>query len=273
MAERQLSNTKFYVKLRENPTLKYSEEISDILYKMFQAEEISETVYKYLLPTKNVRTPVFYFLPKIHKKKVVGRPIISGNEGPTEKISAFVDAHIKQYVTTLPSYVKDTTDFIRKLRNLPPTNQRILLVTMDVSSLYTNIPNHEGKRAIYKTLREHNYSGQASIKSLMELLECVLHKNNFEFNGENYLQIGGTAMGTILAPNYSVLFLGELEKKLLNQAPCKPDLYLRYIDDIFCVFTKNQQQVEEFIEFMNSAHPTIKFTHWNLYHSWIPESK
>ena len=37
------------------------------------------------------RIPIFYTLTKIHKTTLVGRPIISGCDGPTEKISAFRD--------------------------------------------------------------------------------------------------------------------------------------------------------------------------------------
>ena len=36
------------------------------------------------------RTPIFYTLTKIHKPIPVGRPIISGCEGPTERLSSFV---------------------------------------------------------------------------------------------------------------------------------------------------------------------------------------
>ena len=39
----------------------------------------------------DVEIPVFYTLTKIHKPTSVGRPIISGFDGPTERISAFVD--------------------------------------------------------------------------------------------------------------------------------------------------------------------------------------
>ena len=35
------------------------------------------------------RIPIFYTLTKIHKPTLVGRPIISGCDGPTERISAF----------------------------------------------------------------------------------------------------------------------------------------------------------------------------------------
>ncbi len=257
-AERQLSDINFYVKTRENLTEKHSEKISEILDRMWDNQELEVEHLEFLRPTK-CRTSQFYFLPKIHKIQVKGRPIISGNGCPTERISAFVDEHIKQHVPTFPSYVKDTTDFIKKIRNLK-TNKRIILVTMDVSSLYTNIPNHEGKTAIYRTLREQGYNGKASIESLMALLDCVLHMNNFEFAGENYLQIGGTSMGTRAAPSYACIYMSQLEKKLLKNAPHKPDLYLRFIDDIFCTFTTGMQQVEEFVTYMNSSHPTIKFT-------------
>ena len=82
--------------------------------------------------------------------------------------------------------------------------------------------------------------------------------NNFTFNGGNYLQVGGTAMGTRLAPSYANLFMGQLEEKFLKNAPYKPKLYLRYIDDIFLIFTGSQSELDEFINFMK--HRTIKFT-------------
>ena len=71
--------------------------------------------------------------------------------------------------------------------------------------------------------------------------------NNFTFNGGNYLQVGGTAMGTRLAPSYANLFMGQLEEKLLRNSPYKPKLYLRYIDDIFLIFTGSQSELDEFI--------------------------
>ncbi len=257
-AERQLADTKYYVRTSEDLTEKHCEQITEVLDRMVDNDELDHENYLYLLPA-NSRTARFYFFPKIHKKLVVGRPIISGNGCPTEKISAFVDEHIKQYVKTFPSYVRDTTDFISKLRSLK-TNQRIILVTMDVTSLYTNIPNNEGKTAIHRTLVEKKYNGRASIRSIMDLLECVLHKNNFEFNDRHYLQIGGTAMGTKLAPSYSCIYMSQLEKKLLERAPYKPEIYLRFIDDIFCAFCVGEQQVHEFIDYMNSCHHSIKFT-------------
>jgi hypothetical protein len=43
----------------------------------------------------------FYLLPKIHKANNPGRPIVSANGHPTEKISEFVNFHLRQHVEAL----------------------------------------------------------------------------------------------------------------------------------------------------------------------------
>ena len=68
---------------------------------------------KCLLQTpKPARIPIFYTFTKIHKPKPVGRPIISGCEGPTERISSFVDSVLQPVTKVQKSYLKDTTEFI-----------------------------------------------------------------------------------------------------------------------------------------------------------------
>ena len=74
----------------------------------------------------------------------------------------------------------------------------------------------------FTELTENGYNGQVSLRSLTKLLEFVLHMNNFTFNEVNYLQCGGTAMGTRLSPSYTNLFMDYIENKLLAGAPHKP---------------------------------------------------
>ena len=92
------------------------------------------------------KAPKFYMLPKIHKTNYPGRPVISSINCHTANISKFVDFHLQDHVIQLPSYVKDTKDFINKIEKITSPEGSIL-VTMDVSSLYTNIPNDEGKKS------------------------------------------------------------------------------------------------------------------------------
>ena len=170
---------------------------------MLSVDEIDETCYTYPC-NPNPRTPRFYTLPNIQQaaRPPPGRPILSANQCPTESISEFVDFFLKPTISHLKSCIKDTTHFlIQNIKGLPRT---AMLVTLDVTSLYTNIPNKEGIRAAAKILPKHRPGAKhRTNQSLIRLLTMVLTKNNFEFNGEHYLQISGTAMGTRVAPSHA----------------------------------------------------------------------
>ena len=92
----------------------------------------------------------FYILRKIHKEENPERPIIGGNGCPTEITSQFVDYHIKDLISQLPYYVQDDIDFLRKIHDINKTGpllQDILLCTIPVSALYTDIPHEDGADA------------------------------------------------------------------------------------------------------------------------------
>jgi peptide-methionine (R)-S-oxide reductase len=93
------------------------------------------------------------------------------------------------------------------------------------------------------------------------MLGLVLDGNIFEFNGDLWQQKIGTAMGSRVAPTYACLFMGDLEKKLLQawKGPA-PQLWRRYIDDIFFVWSASVEDLKLFIKFINEQHPYIKFT-------------
>ena len=152
-----------------------------------------------------------------------------------------MDTHIKKYVPTTKSYIRDTQDFITKIKELGPIPQGAILVTLDVSSLYTNIPNKEGITAVADQLRKHQTKTGIS-SYILDLLKLVLHNMYFEFNGDYFLQIGGTAMGTALAPNYANIFIDKFETKSLDNYPLKPLIWKRFIDDIFMVWTHSEEQ-------------------------------
>ena len=81
-------------------------------------------------------TPEFYMLAKLH---TADRPVISGCNGPTERISQFVDHFLNPSTQTLASFVKDTTHYLQILDNRGTLPPNCLLASLDVSSLYTNI--------------------------------------------------------------------------------------------------------------------------------------
>ena len=105
--------------------------------KLHDGKHIDDITKKWLSQTPNPpRIPIFYTLTKIHKPLPVGRPIISGCEGPTERISSFVDHFLQPITQKQKSYLKDTTDFINFIGKTQVSQDTILL-SMDVTSLYT----------------------------------------------------------------------------------------------------------------------------------------
>ena len=130
---------------------------------------------------------MFYTLTKIHKPTPVGRPIISGCDGPTERLSAFVDKLLQPIAKEQESYLKDSTDFINFIERTRVPFYTIL-VSMDVTSLYTNIPQEEGIETVCNAY-ESFYEGESPIPTqhLNRALELILQENAFQFTGKYYL--------------------------------------------------------------------------------------
>ena len=129
-----------------------------------------------------------------------------------------------------------------------------------MTGLYTNIPHKEGIDAIKYFLHNKRRDINPPNHRLLEMLELVLKCNNFTFNGDHYLQINGTAMGTKVAPTYANLFMDHLESKHIYTHPLCPQIWKRFIDDIWGIFRGMETQLIEFHKYANSIHPTIKFT-------------
>ena len=94
---------------------------------------------------------------------------------------------------------------------------------------------------------------------LCKLIHSILTMNSIVFNGIYYLQIQGTAMGTRMVPSYANIFMGKLEKEILSAHHPSPLIWLRYIDDVFAVWT-HFTLLHSFLDQLNNYHPTIKFT-------------
>ena len=82
-------------------------------------------------------------LPKIHKRlsDVPGRPVISNCGTPTEKASEFLDNHLQEVMQNGWSYMKNSDDFIMKIKHLKNIPDNAILMTADVVGLYPSIPH------------------------------------------------------------------------------------------------------------------------------------
>jgi len=153
--------------------------------------------------------------------------------------------------------------FLRKLKSLKDIPNHAIFVTMDVSSLYTNIDHDEGAEACF---RKPEMRKNKTIPSsfLLNLIQTVLKSNIFRFQNKLYRQIKGTAMGTPMAPNYANLFMDCFETDLLHDFYVihgyKPMTWLRYIDDVFFIWTNGEDSLKLFLDFAQnySTHKKMK---------------
>ena len=199
-AQVQLDNRDHYKPLKTPIVKNTQEKVNKIINRMHRGKHIDDMTKKWFIQTPYPpRIPIFYTLTKIHKPIPVGRPIISGFDGPTERISSFVDTLPQPIAQTQLSYIKDTTDFINFLEKTK-IGQDTILVSMDVSSLYTNILQEEGMNIVCKAYEKfHKHNTPIPTHYLREMLGLILNENSFQFNGGNFLQTHGTAMGTKMA--------------------------------------------------------------------------
>ena len=71
-----------------------------------------------------------------------------------EKVSEFLDHQLKPVMQEEKSYIKDSGDFIARLKTLGKIPKGALLVTADVVGLYPSIPHKDGLKALRKRLRK-----------------------------------------------------------------------------------------------------------------------
>ena len=263
----------YYKKTTSQEFNKLKQSISAVLNIGKEREYLSNAEFKAMLPTEK-GSGRFYQLFKVHKSYPEGslppgRPIVSGNGSVTENISKFVDFHSKCLTKNVPSFIEDTPDFLRILDTLNKSNEisdSDILVTIDVSSLYTNIKQEEGISSMRSALNRRE-DKTIPTEFLIKLLELVLKGNFFEFANQLYQQLVGTAMGTPIAPTYATIFMSDVDDRIYKLAQDIAEtenpirILKRFLDDIFMIWKGKLTDLERFLEEINNLHPTIKFTY------------
>ena len=161
--------------------------------------------------------------------------IISSINCHTYKISKYVDHYLQPVMKEIPSYVKDTNDFINKINNhnIPRVN---IYLTWYKISLYKHTKPRRDSSCwnVPWTLSTQNSSN----KGHNYFLALILTLNNFKF----YLQIKVHAMSTVCAPPYANVFMAYFKEKFLYPLIRNATtLYLHYIDDIIIMWTKSKK--------------------------------
>ena len=138
----------------------------------------------------------------------------------------------------------------------------IILVSYDVSSLFTNVPLNETinipvDKAFADDWFNQTYSLELQRDHLTTLLEIATSNQLFQFDGQLYEQIDGVAMGSPLGPLMANVVMCHLEEKLTCDDKM-PNFYRGYVDDTLARMPSTEAATE-FLTTLNGLHPSLSF--------------
>ena len=263
-AFRQLNNPAHYKPLEDTIAPQNARQINEILLQLLDRKHIDKKQLEYLRPPPEPRPRYFYLLPKIHKpleswplKDIPpGRPIVSDCGSESYHSAQLLDHFLKPLSNKHPSYIKDTYDFLDKIKTTK-IPEGAFFFTIDVESLYTNIETGAGLRALTLTVDKRKPQN-FPLDLITELLKINLEGNDFLFDDKYFLQIKGTAMGKIFAPSYADIYMSVWEEEALSKCDKRPLLFYRYLDDIFGIWQHSESDFWQFFDILNSHHESIK---------------
>ena len=250
-----------YQTLRRDPTVKVENRIASTLKSLRNNGHIDDKLCDYLTP-RYTTSPQMYGLPKIHKEDIPMRPIVSTINSPSYKVAK----ELTRILTPLAGHtvytVKNSTAFVDRVRGMEITPQD-RLVSFDVKNLFTQVPVEEALKVVEERLTKDQSLGDRTsipVPQLVELTSLCLRSNYFQLGEEFYEQMDGAAMGSPLSPVIANLYLESLEEKAIQSAPCKPKVWVRYVDDTFIIWPHGPDGLRSFHQHLNQQHPSIQFT-------------
>ena len=148
--------------------------------------------------------------------------------------------------------------YINLLRSTRPEG---LIASLDVESLFANVPVETTIEIILKNVYEHPTLPRLDLPRniLAQLLRSCTTQAPFKsHDGNLYLQIERVAMGSPLGPTFANFYMGNLEQSVLRDQNIKPNIYCRYVDDIFVV-VKNEDHLKQLQERMHAVILSTEF--------------
>jgi hypothetical protein len=245
-----------FVLLQSDPTKRFASEIKEAINSVkFIFSDNSYTRNSIL--EMNPRSPCLYGLPKIHKESMPMRPVVSYIGAPAYKLAKKLNSLLRTKSSFNPKYsLRNSLDLINKIQSVPlPRNAKLL--SLDVDSLFTNVPCQE-TLTILKEHLEKQRLHPGEIEDLILLTTFCMKQNYFRFNDQYYRQREGLAMGSPLSPLMADIFMDNFENKYLVHDR-NILYYYRYVDDILICWTGTKRQLDILFNKINNIHHKIKF--------------
>lgn len=246
-----------YKLLNSDPTETVQRKYNTLLRKIASTKQLSDQQLKDLT-IYNSTFPKLYCLPKIHKPNIPLRPIVSSINSTTYNLSKFLSRILTDSLAEVTDYnIQDTFTLVNKINGFTlPTNY--ILISLDVISLFTNIPLQLLLDIIeqkWDLVKSHT---TLSLHSMLELIKFTFNNCYFAFDKKFYLQTFGTPMGSPISPVLALIVMDFLLDSVIPQLPFQLPFLFKYVDDIVCAIPHDQ--ADTILHYFNSFNPHLQFT-------------
>ena len=191
------------------------------------------------------------------------RPILSAQGTYNYALAKWLDEKLK--ALSLNQFtISDIFSFSEDRRNRNTSlNESDILVSYDVSSLFTNVPLGEKIHILVEKAFKNSWFNvthklNISKSDLVELSQVATKSPLFKFRERLYEEVYGVAMGSPLGPLVANAFLCSIEEQLERENKL-PTFYRRYADDTLSS-VPDIQSTTTFLATLNECHPSIHFT-------------
>jgi len=139
---------------------------------------------------------------------------------------------------------------------------REVLVSYNVSSLFTNVPVDETIESITERAFENDwfnreYDLNITKLDFMELLRIATKNQLFQFEGNLYEQVDGVVMGSPQGPLMANAFMCKIEKQIETENKL-PFFYKRFVDDTLSA-VPDPEAASEFLTTLNKRQDKTRF--------------
>lgn len=227
-------------------------------YEQSQRNTVTKAVLYYKRPNllnENCSKRYIYFLPKIHKEVSEWRsiyhpkmrPIVSDTNSITHQLAKFVLPVLQDFERSIKSSITSSLSVVESINLLNTKNiinNSTQLVTMDVESLFTRIPQDK-LLDILSNILQPRFPDYEKKSHFLEILKSLIMYNTFQVTDKYCLQTIGLPMGGVLSGTLANIYLGYLEREIHSLPAIL--LYNRFMDDILLISNYSPNSLTNFI--------------------------
>ena len=157
------------------------------------------------------------------------RPKVSSRGSVTHEVAKVLAKILKPLVGKSPHCVSSTKEFVERVSKVT-LHPGECLCSYVVTALFTSVPVDLALKALQDLPEQdtslHNRT-VLSVQNIIELLGFCLHNTYFSFQNKFYELIEGVAMGSLVSPIVTNLYMEHFEKKALSTTSIAPRLWIR----------------------------------------------